>query len=46
MFILKVRQELGKKKGVKKFDFLNSLIIRVARTGDDPVTSPIVIGTL
>ena len=36
---IKVRQELGKKKGITEFHFHNSLIINVARTGDDPVTS-------
>ena len=42
----KVRQELGNKKGVKRFHLLISLIICVVITGDDPVTSPIGIGTL
>jgi hypothetical protein len=36
---MKYRQDSGKKKGVKRFYLLNSLIIKVARTGDDPVTS-------
>ena len=46
MYTLKVRQDSGKKKGFMKFYFHKPLIIKVARTGDDPVTSPILIVTL
>ena len=35
----KVRQDSGKKKGIRRFYLPNSLIFSVARTGDDPATS-------
>jgi hypothetical protein len=37
----KVRQDFGKKKGIKRFYLLNSLSFTVARAGHDPATFPI-----
>ena len=37
----KVRQDSGKKKGIKRFYLPNSLIFSVARAGHDPATFPI-----